>query len=98
MKKYENGLPVFVVDEHDGSMVATLRAIELGHCPEKFKLLHFDSHPDLGCILEERQDLLDECYFGNPSIRKLYKTTDIATWILPMVLMGHTDHVAWVCA
>jgi len=99
IKEYDNGTPVFVIDEHDGSMVATLRAIELGHCPEKFKFLHFDSHPDLGCILEEEEwELVDECYFGNPSIRKLYKTTDIATWILPMVLMGHADHVVWACA
>jgi len=99
IKKYDNGTPVFVVDEHDGSMVATLRAIELGYCSEKFKFLHFDSHPDLACILEEEEhELIDECYYGNPSIRRLYKSTDIATWILPMVLMGHTDYVVWACA
>jgi len=97
--KYKDGIPIFVVDEHDGSMVVTLRAIELGHCPEKFNFLHFDSHPDLGCITEEnQQELVDECYIGNPSIRRLYKTTDIATWIIPMVLMGHTDYVVWACA
>jgi len=96
--KYEDGIPIFVIDEHNGSMVATLRAIELGHCPEKFKFLHFDSHPDLGCINEEEQELIDQCYTGNPSIRKLYKSTDIATWIIPMVIMGHTDYVVWGCA
>jgi len=99
IKKYDDGTPVFVIDEHDGSMVATLRAIELGYCSEKFNFLHFDSHPDLGCIPEEDEhELIDECYYGNPSIRRLYKSTDIATWILPMVLMGHTDYVVWVCA
>lgn len=99
IEKYKDGLPIFVVDEHDGSMVVTLRAIELGHCPKKFNFLHFDSHPDLGCIKDEKEhELINECFTGNPSIRRLYKTTDIATWIIPMVLMGHTDYVVWACA
>jgi len=78
-------------------MVCALRAVELGHCPEKFKFMHFDSHPDLGCFPEEEAELLDECYNGAPSIKKLYATTDIATWIIPMVLMGHCDTVVWAC-
>lgn len=97
IKQYPDGMPLFVVDEHDGSMVSTLRAVELGHCPEKFKFFHFDSHPDLGCIPEEDHELIDEMYKGVPSIRKLYKATDIATWITPMVLMGHCDYVVWAC-
>jgi len=97
IKKYSDGTPIFVVDEHDGTMVATLRAVELGFCPEKFKFFHFDSHPDLGCIPEGDHELMNEMHKGVPSIRKLYKNTDIATWITPMVLMGNCDYVVWAC-
>lgn len=97
IKKHEE-LPVYVVDEHDGSMVCLLRNIETGHLPlEGIKLVHFDSHPDLGNIPDE-WDGYDEMHSGKYSIRELYDTTDIATWITPMSLMGHVNFVVWACA
>jgi len=103
LKKYRklrvhDELPVYVVDEHDGSMVCLLRNIETGHLPQKdIKLVHFDSHPDLGNIPEE-WDGLDDMHNHKYSIRELYDTTDIATWITPMSLMGHVNFVVWACA
>lgn len=97
MRKYKQ-LPIHVVDEHDGSMVCTLRAIEQGYVPGRgVKLLHFDSHPDLGCI-EKTWRKVDTVYHRDYSIRDLYSKTDIATWITPMSLMGHIDFVCWACA
>jgi len=96
--KTHEELPVYVVDEHDGSMVCLLRNIETGHLPQDgIKLVHFDSHPDLGNIPEE-WDGFDDMHNRKYSIRELYDTTDIATWITPMSLMGHVNFVVWACA
>merc|ERR1719193_1798999 len=90
--------PVYVVDEHDGTMVCMLRAIETGHLPRTgIKLLHFDSHPDLGTI-PDKFDGLDDAYNQKYSIRELYDATDIATFITPMCLMNHVDFVVWACS
>jgi len=94
-KKYSE-IPIYVVDEHDGSMVCALRSLEQGYLPSSFKLMHFDSHPDLGCVFEEWKDI-DTIYNRDYSIRDLYDQTDIATWIVPMALSGHTPFVVWVC-
>jgi len=96
-RKYKE-LPIHVVDEHDGSMVCILRAIEQGHIPGRgVKLLHFDSHPDLGCP-EKTWKNVDSVYKRTYSISEMYEITDIATWITPMALMGHVDFVCWACA
>lgn len=96
--KTHDELPVYVVDEHDGSMVCLLRNIETGHLPQEgIKLVHFDSHPDLGNIPDE-WDGYDDMHNRKYSIRELYDTTDIATWITPMSLMGHVNFVVWACA
>jgi len=89
--------PIYVIDEHDGTMVCALRAIETGHVPGRnVKLMHFDSHPDLGCILET-WDNVDSIYNGDYDIKDLYDETDIATWITPMALAGHCPFVMWAC-
>jgi len=98
LRKYKEK-PIFVVDEHDGTMVCMLRAIETGHLPRTgIKLLHFDSHPDLGTI-PDKFDGLDDAYFNTCySIRELYDATDIATFITPMCLLKHVDLVVWACS
>merc|ERR550517_294473 len=79
-------------------MVCILRAIEQGYVPGRgVKLLHFDSHPDLGCP-EKTWKYVDSVYERDYSINDMYKITDIATWITPMALMGHIDFVCWACA
>merc|ERR550517_250450 len=79
-------------------MVCILRAIEQGYVPGRgVKLLHFDSHPDLGCP-EKTWKYVDSVYERDYSINDMYKITDIATWITPMALMGHFDFVCWACA
>jgi len=97
LKKYKE-IPVNVVDEHDGTMVVMLRAIEQGYLPRTgIKLLHFDSHPDLGCIPEKFSGYND-MYNQKYSIREVYDSTDIATFITPMCLMNHVDFVVWACS
>jgi len=110
MRKYRE-IPVHVVDEHDGTMVCMLRAIETGHLPgQRVKLLHFDSHPDLANPGtgshhtnddedDKGWDEVDSLYDKTYNIRKFYDdATDIATWITPMCLMGHVDVVVWACS
>lgn len=93
-------IPFNVVDEHNGTMVCMLRAIEQGYLPtEGIGLLHFDSHPDLGTLeFDEGWNGMDDLFNQRYSIRELYEQTDIATWIIPMAYMGHVDHVTWVSA
>jgi len=97
LKSYKKK-PIYVVDEHDGTMVCMLRNIETGHLPRfGIKLLHFDSHPDLGTI-PDKFDGLDDAYDQKYSIRELYDATDIATFITPMCLMNHVHFVVWACS
>lgn len=96
LKSHEK-LPIYVVDEHDGTMVCLLRNIETGHLPmEGIKLVHFDSHPDLGNIPDAFNGF-DDLHNKKYNIHELYSKTDIATWITPMSLMGHVDFVVWAC-
>lgn len=95
--KTHKEVPVYVVDEHDGTMVCMLRAIEEGYLPStNIKLFHFDSHPDLGTI-PEKFDGTDDAFNQKYSIRELYDATDIATFITPMCLMNHVNFVVWAC-
>lgn len=99
-KPYEN-LQMTVVDEHNNAMLPIWKAMRNNRMPQSgLKFLHFDSHPDLGCIeAEDEVDLkvLRGVYSGRFNRLDLHDFTCIGTFILPLVLEGIIDEVTW-CA
>lgn len=94
-------LEMTVVDEHNNAMLPVWKAMRANRMPKKgLKFLHFDSHPDLGCIeAEDDHDLnvLSKVYSGSYNRMDLHDFSCIGTFILPMVLEGIIDEVTW-CA
>eukprot|EP00493_Phyllostaurus_siculus_P027255 UN27602 len=90
-------LPIFVVDEHNDAMLPFLDAVKNKKLPKSgVKMLHYDSHPDLGNIPKASKYLND---LGRGKVNKngIHNLTDIATWITPLVLGGFLDEVIWIC-
>jgi len=94
MKKKK--MQVYVVDEHNDAMLPFLDAVKTGKLPKKgVKLLHYDSHPDLGNIAKGSKIISDLCK-QKVNKKGLHKLTDIATWITPLCLAGFCDEVIWI--
>lgn len=90
-------MDVHVVDLHNGAMLPFVDAVKSGMMPRRGnKMLHFDSHPDLGNI-EQASPHLQSVAKGRFPKKAIYKMTDIATWITPLVLANQLDEVIWVC-
>ena len=58
-------------------------------------MLHFDSHPDLG-VPAEKGKFLKDLVDGSYTVGNVHSKLDISSWIIPLVLTGHLDTVAWV--
>lgn len=95
-RKKKLKMPVFVVDEHNDAMLPFLDAIKSKKLPTGgVKMLHYDSHPDLGNIPKESKFVKNTAK-GKVDKKGLHKLTDIATWITPLALAGHLTDVIWV--
>jgi len=95
-RKTPNEMPVYVVDLHDGAMIPFVDAIKKKELPKQgCKMLHYDSHPDLGNI-ERKSRFISEAAQGKFSKKGVDSLTDIATWITPLVVAGYLDEVIWV--
>ncbi|TGZ45979.1 hypothetical protein CRM22_011157 [Opisthorchis felineus] len=83
-------IPVIVVDAHNEVLSYIYRLIGAKRIPfSGIKLLHFDSHPDMG------SPALKACEIRqNP--HDLVHKTSIEDWIIPMIYAGHIDHVIWL--
>ncbi|GAA56110.1 UPF0489 protein C5orf22 homolog [Clonorchis sinensis] len=96
-------IPVIVVDAHNEVFACHIshimqlqvlsyiyRLIGAKRIPfSGIKLLHFDSHPDMG------SPALKACEIRqNP--HDLVHKTSIEDWIIPMIYAGHIDHVIWL--
>ncbi|KAF7257643.1 hypothetical protein EG68_05815 [Paragonimus skrjabini miyazakii] len=83
-------ISVVVVDAHNEVVPYIYRFIGAKKIPfSGLKMVHFDSHPDLGIpdmkACEIRQ---------NP--QKLIEKISIEDWIIPLIFAGHVDHVIWL--
>ncbi|TPP65282.1 hypothetical protein FGIG_11201 [Fasciola gigantica] len=83
-------ISVVIVEAHNEALSYIYRLIGSKRIPfSGLKLLHLDSHPDLGIpeikASEIRQDP-----------EKLLCKVSIENWIMPMVYAGHIDHVIWL--
>lgn len=89
-------MSVYVVDLHDGAMLPFIEAIKAKDLPTSgVKMLHFDSHPDLGNI-DKRSKHLHAVTKGKFDLKGVDSLTDIATWITPLVLAGYLEECIWV--
>ncbi|CAH8550748.1 unnamed protein product [Schistosoma margrebowiei] len=83
-------ISVVVVERHNEVLNYIYRAI--GSKTISFsglKLLHFDSHPDMGIPDVECSEILRDP-------EQLMKKVSIENWITPMIYAGHVDHVIWM--
>jgi len=85
------------VDEHNDAGKEMLKAIRQGVIPGPFKLLHFDSHPDMACMDSSRA-MVQKAINGKLTVDEFKKGTDIASWIVPLVHMKYCTEVVWMSA
>ena len=50
MNSFLSRPPVFVVDEHNDALKPIFDAVSTGRVGRGLKMLHFDSHPDMGVL------------------------------------------------
>eukprot|EP01083_Nonionella_stella_P078220 213913_1 len=92
----KDGLPIFVVDEHHDAFKVISHSIKAGFLSQnKLKMLHFDSHPDLG-VPEGKGRFVNDLAADDYTVGRVHSKLDISTWVTPLVLAGHLDTVAWV--
>ncbi|CAH8558096.1 unnamed protein product [Heterobilharzia americana] len=83
-------ISVVVVEGHNEALNYIYRAIGSKMIPfSGLKLLHFDSHPDMGVPDVDCSEILRDP-------QQLMKKVSIENWITPMVYAGHIDHVIWM--
>ncbi|XP_056635696.1 UPF0489 protein C5orf22 homolog [Diorhabda sublineata] len=88
--KRHKKIPIYIVENHHDVIPFIYRNIGSKHLPlEGSILIHFDSHPDM---LIPTNMPADDVFHKE----KLYKSLDIANWIMPAVYAGHFDHVIWI--
>ena len=91
----ENTLPVCIMEHHDTAVRWMHIAMRRKWMPfEKVSMLHFDAHPDMSWPPTLPAKLVftpSELY---PALRT--DSGGIASWILPLVLGGHFDHLHFV--
>jgi hypothetical protein len=99
---YKN-LEITVIDEHNDALFPIWRAQRKGKMPAKgVKLMHFDSHPDMGCLDEDdkdmkRSEVVPKIFSGKFNVDEVHKATCIGTYIPVLVLQGLVSEVTWVC-
>eukprot|EP00494_Astrolonche_serrata_P028937 UN29204 len=79
-------------------MLPFLDAVKAGKLPKSgIKMLHYDSHPDLGNITKtDSNGCIRKLANGKCDKNGLHNLTDIATWITPLVLGGYTNEIIWM--
>lgn len=88
--KSHKKIPVYIVENHHDVIPFIYRNIGSKHLPlEGSTLIHFDSHPDMLIPADMPADYVFDK-------ENLYKSLDIANWIMPAVYAGHFDHVVWI--
>ncbi|CAH8500541.1 unnamed protein product [Schistosoma turkestanicum] len=83
-------ISVVIVERHNEALNYIYRAIGSKTIPfSGLKLLHFDSHPDMGVPDIDCSEILRDP-------EQLMKKVSIESWITPMIYAGHVDHVIWM--
>eukprot|EP00754_Rhynchopus_humris_P004769 Rhum_TRINITY_DN1239_c0_g2::Rhum_TRINITY_DN1239_c0_g2_i1::g.3663::m.3663 len=87
------GLPVAVAEEHHEVMPTLAAALPEGG---DGVLVHFDSHPDLSLPRVPPRVAARVAQQADGWVQELHRFTDIADWILPLVVAGQLGTVVWV--
>lgn len=101
-------LNITVVDSHHHVLKPIWNAVQSGHSPDRgCKLLHFDSHPDMGCMgvnseegyskqkMNKIKNFIPKLYTGKFNQRECLEYHGIATWVPTLVFQGLVDEVIW---
>lgn len=88
-------IKINIVDEHHHVLTHILK--KNNRLNKNVKLLHFDSHPDMGLDLEYNNKKTIKKLFNNSfSVKKLVDGNEIGTWVLNLVANGMVNEVIWV--
>eukprot|EP00931_Biecheleriopsis_adriatica_P110773 TRINITY_DN8507_c0_g1_i1.p1 TRINITY_DN8507_c0_g1~~TRINITY_DN8507_c0_g1_i1.p1 ORF type:complete len:487 (-),score=95.95 TRINITY_DN8507_c0_g1_i1:69-1529(-) len=102
-------LNITVVDAHHHVLKPIWDEVRRGILPSSgVKLVHFDSHPDMGCIgseldpdekeqIDRVKRILPKLYKNSFNEEECLALSDIATWIPSLVFQGLVDEVVWIC-
>ena len=96
--KYLNA--VTVVDEHHDALLPILaqHAATPGRWAQGLKMLHFDSHPDIGVPnLTKFPGMAKAIFRHTASPAEVHECNEIETWVTPLLLAGLIDEVIWGC-
>jgi len=106
----KQALQVTVVDAHHHALIPIWDAVQAEELPPTgVKMLHFDSHPDMGVFGSELnvasqrsqvarvKKLLPQIFVNSFNQAECLRLSDIATWIPTLVFQGLVGEVIWVC-
>lgn len=91
--KRNKKLKINIVDEHHHALNHIYKNNKL----KKAKLLHFDSHPDMGLDMDLNNKRDIKKLFNNKlSIKNIIKKNEIGTWIPNLIASGMINEVIWI--
>ena len=80
------------VVNHHNEMLATWTNVK-----ESTVLVHFDSHPDLGCPLEASGPKF-KAFLDSKNLKEVSKAVEIGTWLIPATYMKLVHRIVWITA
>jgi len=92
---------ITVVDEHNNALLPIWRALKTNRIPSSgIHLFHFDSHPDMGALDEDdeelcRSELVPTIFEGKFNHELVHEATCIGTYIPVLVMQGLVNEVTW---
>lgn len=92
-------IKINIVDEHHHALKYIWKSID-NNINKNIKLVHFDSHPDMGCLtsnnLDKLKKILPDVYNNSFSKKKLLDIAEIGTWVPILILQGLINEVVWI--
>ena len=94
----KNNIKINIVDEHNDVLKYIWNEDKKKNYKKKLKLLHFDSHPDMGVLESDKKliKLLPKVFSNKFPKKTLLDLTEIGNWVPVLVFQGLVDEVIWV--
>ena len=93
-------IKINIIDEHHHALTHIWKSVEKSKINKNIKLLHFDSHPDMACLIPDSSNnlkkILPNVSKNSFSKEKLLNLNEISTWVPVLVLQGLVNEVIWV--
>lgn len=83
-------IPIFIVENHNDVLEFIYRCLASRYLPfENNKIIHFDSHPDMGIPKYMPAEFVTDKL-------KLFDAISIENWLMPTAYAGHFNHLIWI--